>query len=332
MQLTMKHLGGSHEVLVIGDQDDAAEIRARDIQVLGSVDGPVNSSGTLDRRVRNLIENLPSHQQPHRIFAWGWHGATVASGLGIEYNPIAIVDDIDRSCAINSRAMTIIPTCLAGTNMLRSLGVSYESCAEPMIGVMPTSILVDRSTVREMLHIEESEIVVALVGKRMSWIEVIRMAARFHSAGQHVDLVLPVGFLDHSQLVTVAKNQGLSDMLHNPPCQLRHADIINGVDAVWAPDVAEFEGSCEVLDVIETATSGVPLIVSTSHQVSTVPNVGSLIATAKSQIEICGWILSFSEDTTEKQQLANTLKAHVASLTSPSNFIEGLQRRCSSAF
>lgn len=330
--MTMKHLGGFHQVLVIGDEKDTADIRSRDLQVLGSIDGPVNASGTLDRRVRNLVDSISSRTQPLRVFAWGWHGATVASGLGGEYNPVAIVDDIDRSCSINRGTMTIIPTSHAGSNILRSLGIPDASIAEPIIGVMPTSVLVDRSTVRDLLHIQESEIVVALVGKRMSWQEVIRMAARFRSAAQHVDLVMPVGYLDHAALVDVARKQGLSDMLHAPPSQLRHIDIVNGVDAVWAPLVAQYDESCEVLDIIETAMSGVPLVVSESHHVASVPEMGGLIATTKSQIDVCGWIISLLEDKTEKLEIAEALKAHIMPLAAPSTFIESLQQRWSLAF
>ena len=330
--MTMKHLGGSHQVLVIGDEKDATEIRSRDMQVLGSIDGPVNASGTLDRRVRNLVDSISTRMQPLRIFAWGWHGATVASGLGSDYNPVAIVDDIDQSCSMSRGTMTIIPTSYAGSNILSSLGVPGECIAEPNIGVVPTAILVDRSTVRDLLHIQESEIVVALVGKRMSWQEVIRMAARFRSAAQHVDLVMPSGYLDHAQLVEVARKQGLSDMLHDSPSQLRHIDIVNGVDAVWAPLVAQYDESCEVLDVIETAMSGVPLVVSESHHVASVPEIGHLIATSKSQIDVCGWIISLLEDRTQKLEIAEALKAHITPFASPSNFIERLQQRWSSTF
>ena len=332
MQMTMKHLGGSHQVLVIGDEMDATEIRSRDMNVLGSIDGPVNASGTLDRRVRNLVDSISTIIQPLRIFAWGWHGATVASGLGGDYNPVAIVDDIDRSCSMSTGTMTIIPTSHAGSKILRSLGVPVESIAEPNVGVVPTSILVDRSTVRDLLHLQDSEIVVALVGKRLSWQEVIRMAARFRSAAQHVDLVIPAGYLDHAQLVDVARKQGLLDMLHDSPSQLRHIDIVHGVDAVWAPLVAQYVESCEVLDVIETAMSGVPLVVSESHHVASVPEMGGLIATSKSQIDICGWIISLQGDTTEKLEIAEALKAHITPLASPSIFIEGLQLRMPSTF
>ncbi len=330
--MTMRHLGNSHQVLVIGDEQDATEIRSRDIPVLGSIDGPVNVSGTLDRRVRNLLDTIKSRHQSIRIFAWGWHGATVASGLGSDYNPVAIVDDIDRSCSIQGGNITIIPTSHAGSTILRSLGIPNESIREPLIGVVPTSILVEGSSVRELLHIEASEIVVALIGKRMSWQEVIRMAARFRSADQHVDLVLPAGFHDHAQLISTARKQGLSEMFHDPPSQLRHIDIVKGVDAAWAPLVAQFDESCEVLDVIETAMAGVPLTVSEIHHVSSVPDVGSLIATTKNQIDIGGWILSLLEDRTEKLEIADTLKAHVTTLAAPSVFIEGLQQRWPSAF
>jgi hypothetical protein len=233
---------------------------------------------------------------------------------------------------MSTGTMTIIPTSQAGSKILRSLGVPVESIAEPNVGVVPTSILVDRSTVRDLLHIQDSEIVVALVGKRLSWQEVIRMAARFRSASQHVDLVIPAGYLDHAQLVDVARKQGLSDMLHDSPSQLRHIDIVHGVDAVWAPLVAQYDESCEVLDVIETAMSGVPLVVSESHHVASVPEMGGLIATSKSQFDICGWIISLQGDTTEKLEIAEALKAHITPLASPSIFIEGLQLRMPSTF
>jgi hypothetical protein len=60
--------------------------------------------------------------------------------------------------------------------------------------------------------------------------------------------------------------------------------------------------------------------------------MGSLIATSKSQIDICGWIISLQEDTTEKLEIAEALKAHITPLASPSIFIEGLQLRMPSTF
>ncbi|MEE2912736.1 MAG: hypothetical protein VX436_02915 [Planctomycetota bacterium] len=330
--MTIKHLAGSHQVLVIGDERDATDIRARDIPVLGSIDGPLNASRTLDRRVKTIVDKAAKLNMSMRIFAWGWHGAAVASSFGNNYKSVAIVDDIDRSCFINSGRMTIIPTSYAGVESLNSIGISSSSIAEPLVGVIPTGVLVDQITVRELLDLERAEMVIALLGKQMSWQEVIRMAARFKSAAKHIDLVIPRGYLNHAKLIEVAKRQGLSAMLHNPPAGLRQIDIINGVDAVWAPLVAQFDESCEVLQIIQTAAAGVPMAVSELHHVSTVPDVGSLIATEKSHIDICGWILSLQENATAKQEDVKVLKSHIAKIASPSMFIDGLRQRWPSGF
>ena len=85
MQMTIKHLAGSHQVLVIGDERDATDIRARDIPVLGSIDGPLNASRTLDRRVKTIVDKAAKLNMSMRIFAWGWHGAAVASSFGNNY-------------------------------------------------------------------------------------------------------------------------------------------------------------------------------------------------------------------------------------------------------
>lgn len=332
MKLTVEQLGGPHQVIVIGSQEDAAEVRARGIPVLGSVDGPVNASLTLDRRVRALVDRQAVNHNKPRIFAWGWHGATVASGLGSEYEPLAIVDDIDRSCSILGENIVVIPTSREGSRMLVAAGVPHASIAEPLIGVKPTSVLIDRETVQDYLHLEHAKYIVALVGKRSSWQEVIRMLARLRASAQHVDFVMPARYKYHSQLVAAARKQNLSDMLHDPPGQLRHVDVINGADAVWAPLVAPFDESSEVLDVVETAWAGLPLVASTSHPVGGVPDVGRQLATAQSEIEICGWILALAKDTTEANETAENLATQVKSIASPTSFIEGLQRRWSSAF
>jgi len=332
MQLTLKQLGGIHQVLVIGDQEDSLDMRARGILVLGSVDGPVNASMTLDRRVRDLVDKVTMKYPTPRIFAWGWHGATVASGLGNDYEPVAFVDDIDRSCSILGGNITIIPTSQSGSRILSALGVPIGSIAEPLIGVIPSSILVDRESVRELLHLEQAKNVVALVGKRCSWQEVIRMVVRLCTSRQRVDFIMPERYIYHAQLISAAKKQGVTDMLHVTPSQLRHVDVINGVDGVWAPLVAPHDESCEVLDVIETVWAGVPIVVSASHPVAGVPHVGQEIVSTKNEIEICGWLLSLAEDPISAKEKADDLTAHVKSIASPSSFIEGLQQRMSSSF
>lgn len=328
----MEHLGGPHHVIVIGSQEDAVDIRNRGIPVLGSIDGPVNASLTLDRRVRALVDKEALKHPTQRIFAWGWHGATVASGLGKDYRPVAIVDDIDRSCSILGENISIIPTNRVGAKFLATLGVPVDSIVEPMIGVMPTSVLIDRETVQEYLHLERSKYIVALIGKLCSWQGVIRMLGRLRASAQHVDFVMPARYMYHSQLIAAAKKQNLSDMLHDPPSQLRHVDVINGVDAVWAPMVAHFDESCEVLDVIETAWAGAPLVASASHAAAGIPQVGRHIATAQSEIDVCGWILSLTKDSALAKKKAEDLAMQIKSIASPTKFIEGLQQRCPSAF
>ena len=109
MRLAQMHLGGTHQTIVIGNQVEVTNLRNMGVVVLGSLDGPNNSSNTLGKRLQSLV-NTKTKEINFRIIAWGWHGATVASSLEVDCEIFAIIDEIDKSCSMANSKLTIVPT------------------------------------------------------------------------------------------------------------------------------------------------------------------------------------------------------------------------------
>ena len=327
IRLVLQHIGGSHHVIVIGNESDVSDLRAMGLPVLGFVDGPLDTSRTLARRLQELIQQVTNDGVTQRIIAWGWHPASVASAISWDTSVIAIVDEIDASCSITAGELRIIPTSWTGSECLRARGIPDDSMTEPLIGVNPVTMVVDRSAVQEQLQLFHSDVTVGIVGRLGSWQEIIAMAVRLRAANAQADFIIFPRYEYRVQLMFAAKQQGLSDILHEIPSTMRPIDVVKVVDGIWVPSVMAYDVSCSVLDVVSIAWEGVPLAVPTNHPIAGVPTVGKHIAWARDEIEVCRWLLDLARDTRTSMNETTDITTRIRSIASPSRFIEGLQMR-----
>lgn len=326
MRLAQLHLGGTHQTIVIGNQGEAINLRNMGIVVHGSLDGPTNSSNTLGKRLQSLV-NITTKGINAQIIAWGWHSATVASSLEVDCEMLAIVDEIDKSCSMVNSKLTIVPTNWNCSKRLCQLGVQSTRLTEPLLGVEPSVLVVDKKSTRKLLHVEHTSFVVSLVGIRASWQDVLSMAVRLKSANQHVDFILPASYEYRSQLMMASKQHGISEMAHDIPFSLRSVDVVKASDCVWVPDVASYDESCGVLDVVSAAWEGVPLAVGVNHSVSSIPTIGQQIAWVRDELDVTGWILDLANGFSHTVKQISDQSSNIRSIASPTRFVDGLLMR-----
>ena len=326
MRLTQMHLGGTHQTIVIGNQVEVTNLRNMGVVVLGSLDGPNNSSNTLGKRLQSLV-NTKTKEINFRIIAWGWHGATVASSLEVDCEIFAIIDEIDKSCSMANSKLTIVPTNWNCSKRLCQLGVPSTRLTEPLIGVEPSVLVVDKKSTRKLLHVEQTSFVVSIVGIRSSWQDVLSMAVRLKSANQHVDFILPASYEYRSQLMMASKQQGLSESAHDTPDSLRTVDVVKASDCVWVPDVSSYDESYGVLDVVSAAWEGVPLAVGVNHSASSIPTIGQQIAWVRDELDVTGWILDLANGFSHTAKHVTDQSSNIRMIASPLRFVDGLVMR-----
>jgi hypothetical protein len=322
-----KQIGGSHQTIVLGNDDEGKLLRNRGINVLGTVGGVRDASNTLIKRVNRLIESDVT-QRTTFYMAWGWHSARIVSGLGNELNTIAFVDEIENDFYTNTKTL-FIPTSWVGAKYLRSLGVSASSVCEPLIGLDPTPVVANKSDVRKELQLESTENVVSIVGKNASWKEILEMAYRIHMLDTKIVFVLPINYSYRGQLMLAAKERGLTNMFRNTPSSLRMADVNVCSSCAWAPNTALFDKSLGVLELLKAAWDGLPLAVQTAHPIYGLPSLGTTIACAKDVLDISKCILDIVLGEIDRSEEYAELTSNVRAIASPARFIEGLRQRIS---
>lgn len=327
MRLAVSNLGGDHQVIVIGNQEDVSDLRSMGLSVLGNVDGIVDSSKTLGSRFQDIVNRSMNTNEAYSIIAWGWHSASVTSGIEVNANVIAIVDEVDSFCSLNSNRIKIIPTSWTCTRYLQSFGIPEDVITEPLIGVNPTTLVVDQAVVRDALLIDQSKLVIGVVGSLSSWKEIIAMAVRLRATNVHAEFIILPHYTYSTQLNVAAKQHRVEDMFHHTPVTLRSIDVVKVADCIWAPSIASYDISCGVLDVVSIAWEGVPLATQASHPVVGVPTVGKYIAWASDELEISNWFFALANDSHAWEQKSVDLTTRIRTISSPSKFIEGLQLR-----
>jgi len=329
MRLVQRQIGGEHKTIVIGDHAEAEVLRQRGIQMLGSLGGFKNKSNTLSRRLGRLLDTVCTSAKSTCI-GWGWHSASVLSTLQINAETTAYVDEVDDCILLNNTTTKIIPTNWNVSQRLLAMGVDETVLAEPIVGVAPKSVVVDSETVLELVGIPADCCIVAIVGNASSCEELLAIAMQLKSTGLAFCFVIPPNYQHRASVLSAAKEKGVVDVFRCTPPELRTADIISAANCIWAPSVAEFDTSCAVLDVVDAAWDGIPILAGTNHPIASIPTVGKLIACAGSYNAICSWVIGVAKnDKTITRKSADTTMA-IRSIASPSRFIEGLLLRTTS--
>jgi hypothetical protein len=329
MRLAQQQIGGEHKTIVIGDQDEADALQQRGIQVLGSLGGAENKSNTLSHRLGRLILDTRNSARSNCI-AWGWHSATVLSSLQLTEDTTAFIDEVDDGLSFSDKNTAFIPTSWSVSKRLVSIGVNEDVIAEPLVGVAPKSVVVDCKTVFELLDISVNVCVIVIIGDVSSWEELLSVGLQLQSTGLAFCFVLPLKYQYRANIFSVAKANGLENIFLDVPPELRVADVIAAANCVWAPATAEFDTSCAVLDVVDAAWNGIPVLAKTNHAIASIPRVGKLIACAESHNEICRWIIGSAHFNREIEKKSTEITMAIRSIASPSRFIEGLLLRMTS--
>ena len=88
MRMTIRQLHQEkHQVIVVGDVNDAKRCQNQGVPVLGSCDGVLNASKTLQKRLCHYIEKA-NQWQAQKIMAWGWHAMSVTTDCSWEYDTL----------------------------------------------------------------------------------------------------------------------------------------------------------------------------------------------------------------------------------------------------
>ncbi len=330
IRLTQQQVGCVHKTFVVGASSEANYLRKCGLSVFGSVAGALDSSRTLVERLSRLVD-VSCADGATNIIAWGGHATSVVSGIKTSLHKIAFVDGMNQTVQLRSNDFMIIPTSWEGSSYLQQLGLATDFISEPLIGVEPTTMVASRSVVMDLLKLDGTVRVVAVVGNNCSWKEVLDMVFRIQTTGERVVFILPPYYAYRSHLMFAAKKQGIANLLIDTPAALRLVDVYAHADCVWVPSVAAFDASCSILDVLKAAWEDVPIAVESSHPVSSVPTIGTKIAWASDVLDIASWILDIVRGSTKWERDCAEVTTSVRLIASPSRFIEGLQQRLSAS-
>lgn len=326
MRMTIRQLHQEkHQVIVIGDVDEATRCRNQGVPVLGSCGGAENASKTLQNRLCNYIKES-YRWQPTKIMAWGWHAMVMTTECAWEYDSYAVVDEVEKGL-LGGGGHTVIPTSHYSVPRLELLGIPSLQMTEPLVGVEPTSIALDTDEVREHFKLGRNGLLISIIGDLGSWREILAVAIRLDALGQEAKLILPSTYRDRTHLMRAMMSHGLGGCIQEIPNELRQADVLLAADCAWCPPVASFDISLNVLDVLSAAVEMTPLAVHQNHPVVTIPTIGSQIAWAENGMEVCGWMLNLRANNTMNTQKCTERVATVRSIATPARFIEALQMR-----
>ena len=326
MRLTIRKLRQKeHQVVIIGGLDEAQQLKDQGIPVVGSLSGVRNKSKTLHKRLLSYIQKK-QYTSSDKILAWGWHATAIVSMCELECDVYGFIDEVDCQHRCDS-GLTIIPTSEASSRAAMQMGLHSSCIGEQIIGVEPTSMVVNRTEALELLNFSSDTLLVSIIGDMGSWKDIISMAIRLRAAKQKALFVIPRTYRDHSKLVKSAMGCGIHDMVQEMPLLLRQVDVIHVADCAWCPAPAPYNSSCGVLDILSAAWEETPLAIGSSHPVATLPAIGSQLAWARDDIEVCGWMLDIGQDSDRHQHKCALRVETVRSIATPSRFIDGLQMR-----
>ncbi len=314
-----------HSIVVLGSESDANWLRRMGIPVHGLLDGIDDVSQTLHHRFRNWVKKSALNYS--KILGWGFYSASVASAFAEESDVYGFIDEIDETIQCG-RGARLLPTTMHCSNKLKSMGFLSHSIAEPLIGVEPTTLVLHRDRVFELLGLQSDSFVCLVIGRKSNPIEVAELAIRMRTLNLEVHFILPRNYLFRTQLMRSASSHGIRHCFHELPVDLRQQDACHAAHCMWCPSIAPFEKSFCVLDIIAAACTSTPFAVSTQHPVSNASFIDQQLACIKDAIEVSGWIAKISQN--KSDYIARELESSVhpvRDLTTPSRFIEGMQMR-----
>tara|TARA_B100001964_G_scaffold94164_1_gene105649 strand:- start:836 stop:1888 length:1053 start_codon:yes stop_codon:yes gene_type:complete len=315
----------NHRVVVIGDVSEAKQCRNQGVPVLGSLSGSLDASKTLSKRLMSFVSETQKNRA-EKIMAWGWNAMCATEKCSMEYDSCAVIDEIDQ-WAPCSGGHLVIPTTEVASKIAKETGVVASQLAEPIIGVEPTSVFANDAIVKDALQLRGDEFLVSIIGDVGSWQDILEMIIRLNSLQKTAHFVLPPRYRDRVMLMNAANNHGIRDSVHCVPPSIRQVDVLRLADCAWSPSLAPFDCSTNALDVLFAAWMTTPLAVNKEHPVSSIPTIGSQIAWAADDVEVCGWMMDLmSKKTTPYCDYTEQVDT-VRSIAAPSRFIESLQMR-----
>jgi len=326
MRMTIRQLHQEkHQVIIIGDVDDAKRCRNQGVPVIGSCGGFLDASRTLQKRLCSYIKES-NQWKTQKIMAWGWHAMSVTTDCSWEFDTYAMIDEVDPT-TLGVGGHTVIPTSQSAVNLAERLGVPPMNLTEPLVGIEPTSIVIDKDTIHECFNWDGNGLFICVIGDFGSWQEILSVAVRLRSLNQRATFVLPPTYRDRALLMHAAKRHGLHHMIKEIPLKLRPIDVLLAADCSWCPSIATFDYSSNVLDVLCAASETTPLAVGTNHPIATIPTIGSQIAWASDDTEVCGWMINLKKNSVSEEEICAERVTTVRSIAAPTRFIEALQMR-----
>jgi hypothetical protein len=326
MRMTIRQLPQeNHQVIVIGDVAEAKRCLHQGVPVLGSCGGDLNASKTLQNRLCTYMKEA-DQGQTIKLIAWGWHSMSVTTNCSWEFDSYAFIDEVDLEKS-GAGGHTVIPTSQCAIDQAEKLGVSRINMTDPIVGVEPNSIVVDKEAVFEMLNWDGDGLLISVLGDLGSWQEILSVAFRLQALHQKCTLVLPPTYRDRALLMRAAKSRGLDQIIQDLPVVLRQIDVLLSADCAWCPSIAPFDTSSNVLDVLSAASEMTPLAVPVNHPVASIPTIGSQIAWSKDEKEVCGWMLDLKTNMVSTEQVCAERVETVRSISTPTRFIEAIQIR-----
>ncbi len=328
LRLICQHIGGGHEIVVLGTEDEAKHFRSIGLNVVGNISGIQNQSKTLANRINALLKTNASHQ--HVLYAWGYRSAAALSCVDTAKTKICFIDDIEQEIEIASSKMTIMTPSAETAELLATRSIPSIHITEPLIGLRPFSLLIERSLARNQLGVTH-DFLVSCVGQYASVQSIIELLMRMECAGKPIKLVLPHRYGYQSELMEQMTGMNIKQHVVMFPSHLRTVDVIHASDAVWAPNTPDYVNQTGVLDVLRVAWEGIPLAVTKQHAVSSVPTIGNRIAWASDEIDITAWLVAFEQNRDEAIQTALECAHRIRAFTSPTRFVDGFLMRLPSS-
>lgn len=325
MKLVTQRLPKEHNLLVLGDADEAAIFRSQGLTVLGSVQGTLNNSRTLGTRLRRAVKAVSSKKD--YLIAWGWASTAAASGIDCLHKTIGYVDAIDTASTPTIEFDCVIPTTWACGERIRKNTPSSPAVTEPLVGIDAITLVVEPSSVFYGLNISPHAPMVAIVNETAKWKEIVEHVVQMKALGVILTVVVPADYFYYSELHFALEEHGVSDSLRQVSGALRLIDVVHAATYIWAPASTPNRHIGGVLDLLSASSSGVPVAAASTHAITGVPIIGNRIAWVSSIADLSAWVLALLENLSNTEDQGLEIAARVRSIASPAKFVEGLQLR-----
>ena len=328
LRLVCQHIGGGHEIVILGSEDETKQFRAYGLNVVGNISGIQNQSRTLACRISALLDSNAKHQ--HVLYAWGFRSAAALSCVETTKTKICYIDDIEQDIELISSKMTVMTPSVETAAHLQASSIASVELSEPLIGLRPYSLILDRALSRSQLGVTH-EMLVSCVGKFASPQGIVELLMRMECAGKSIKVVLPEGYQFQKELMGQLSQMAMQNEVVLFPPHFRQVDVLHASDVVWVPETPDYVESYGVLEVLRVAWEGIPLAVTTNNAVHSIPTIGKRVAWASDEIDITAWLVSFEKQRDEAIQSALELAHRIRAVTSPTRFVDGFLMRLPSS-